>query len=105
MGVLSGGAGGWREAVGRWSAGKARHKTDGMPDSNTEYFFYQTLVGAWPLSAERASAYMLKAAREAKTRTSWTAPVEHFERALETFVRSVLEDGELVRDLEAFAGP
>ena len=28
-----------------------------MPDRNTEYLLYQTLVGAWPISAERLLAY------------------------------------------------
>ena len=41
-------------------------KTNGFPDRNTEYFLYQTLIGAWPISKERLLAYMEKATREAK---------------------------------------
>jgi (1->4)-alpha-D-glucan 1-alpha-D-glucosylmutase len=51
------------------------------PDSNDEYLFYQTLIGAWPADhmgasemgsfRERIAAYMLKATREAKVHTSW----------------------------------
>ena len=43
-----------------------------MPDRNAEYLLYQILLGAWPIDAERATAYLLKAAREAKAHTSWT---------------------------------
>ena len=44
-----------------------RHfKTGGFPDRNTEYFLYQTLIGAWPIERDRMTAYMEKAVREAK---------------------------------------
>jgi (1->4)-alpha-D-glucan 1-alpha-D-glucosylmutase len=72
------------------------------PDRNTEYLFYQTLIGAWPLSIERAQEYMLKAVREAKQRTSWTQQNAEFEEALAKFVAAVLGDGEFVTDLERF---
>jgi len=32
--------------------------------------FSTTLIGAWPIDAERLKAYMVKATREAKQRTS-----------------------------------
>ena len=44
------------------------------PDRNTEWLLYQTLVGAWPISAERVIAYLDKATREAKIHTSWIDP-------------------------------
>ena len=53
---------------------------------------WQTLVGAWPLSADRAVAYVEKATREAKDRTSWTEPVPEFDEAVAAFVRGVLGD-------------
>src|SRR5262249_43603511 len=40
----------WESAVGRWSAMNERYRRGGPPDRNAEYLFYQTLVGAWPLS-------------------------------------------------------
>jgi (1->4)-alpha-D-glucan 1-alpha-D-glucosylmutase len=96
----------WAEVVRRWSAHNARHRTAvGLPDANVEYLFYQTLVGAWPLPVERALAYMVKAAREAKARTSWTAPAEDYEAALEAFVREALADAEFERSLAAFVEP
>ena len=48
----------------------------GLTDRNAEYLLYQILVGAWPIDVDRATAYMLKATREAKAHTAWTAPNE-----------------------------
>jgi (1->4)-alpha-D-glucan 1-alpha-D-glucosylmutase len=74
----------------------------GDPDRNTEYLLYQTLVGAWPITVERAQEYMLKAVREAKQRTSWTANNAEFEDALGKFIEAVLGHQEFVTDLERF---
>jgi len=95
----------WRDAVRRWSRinRSRKREVDGQqaPSRNDEYHFYQTLVGTWPLTEpdpagaaayrERIEAYMLKAAREAKQRTSWTETDAPYEEALLQFVRSVLE--------------
>ena len=62
----------WSSAVARWSAMNERYRSKGSPGRNMEYHFYQTAVGAWPLTLERARAYMEKASCEAKTRTTWT---------------------------------
>src|SRR5678816_4794154 len=78
------------------------HRTDGLPDRNTEYFFYQTLVGAWPVCAERLTAYMEKACREAKTHTSWTAPDSSYEDAVRSFVGRCLTDRDLMQDVRRF---
>jgi (1->4)-alpha-D-glucan 1-alpha-D-glucosylmutase len=79
------------------------------PDTNTEYLIYQTLVAIWPAPrpgrraddlpdrAWRSSArtrlvrYALKAAREAKIRTSWVEPSAEYENALNEFVGAILE--------------
>jgi (1->4)-alpha-D-glucan 1-alpha-D-glucosylmutase len=95
----------WAEAVRRWLARNERHRTDDRPDPNTEYLLYQTLVGAWPLSIERAVATMEKAAREAKAFTSWTRVDEGWEAALRRFVEGALADAEFTADLEAFVAP
>jgi len=59
----------WCEAVRRWAAMNERHRHNGLPDRNIEYFYYQTLAGAWPLSGERALACMEKASCEAGQHT------------------------------------
>jgi (1->4)-alpha-D-glucan 1-alpha-D-glucosylmutase len=95
----------WGAAARRWMARNEVHKRDGMPDRDMEYLLYQTLVGAWPLTRERALAYAGKAAREAKTHTSWLDPDAAYEAALAHFVASLLDDGGFAEELRAFVEP
>jgi (1->4)-alpha-D-glucan 1-alpha-D-glucosylmutase len=95
----------WAEAVRRWFAHNARHRSGGVPDANTEYLLYQTLVGAWPLDVERAIATMEKAAREAKAHTSWTRPDPVWEAALRSFITAIAADDEFQRDLAELVAP
>jgi (1->4)-alpha-D-glucan 1-alpha-D-glucosylmutase len=76
----------WERQARRWSA-----MTGGFQDANMEFHIYQTLVGAWPIDRERLTQYLTKAAREAKTHTSWIAPNEEYERSLLAFASSLLE--------------
>ncbi len=103
--LLSEMAGSWAEAVDRWAALNARHRRDGMPDPNDEYLFYQTLVGAWPIDAMRMTAYMHKAAREAKVRTSWQDPQSTYEEQLQEFVVGAMGDEAFKADVHAFVAP
>jgi (1->4)-alpha-D-glucan 1-alpha-D-glucosylmutase len=90
----------WERAVERWSARSERYR-ENIPRT-TEYLFYQTLVGAHPLSAERAWQYMQKAIREAKQQTSWITPDEAFEANVEKFVNGMIGDHELMDDVGRF---
>jgi len=96
---------GWREAVDLWAAINEPRRHHGMLDRNTEYLLYQTLVGAWPISEERAVAYMEKAVREAKVHTSWIAPEPAYEGAVREFVCESLRDPEFVAALREFLPP
>ena len=86
----------WRAAVLRWHKLNRRHRVtvDGRPapSPNEEYLLYPTLVGAWPVDAERVRAYMLKTAREAKENTSWTHANPRWDEALVQFVDTVLDE-------------
>ncbi len=87
----------WALAVGDW----LQTKPEAIRAADA-YLLYQTIVGAWPdglipadasglaAFAERLDAYLVKAAREAKDRTSWTAPVAVFETALGAYARQCL---------------
>ncbi|HZP04993.1 MAG TPA: malto-oligosyltrehalose synthase [Terracidiphilus sp.] len=90
----------WKSALIRWSRRNAQFKTGKYPDPNTEYFLYQTLIGAWPISKERLIAYMEKATREAKQKTSWTLQNNEFEDALRQFIERILDASEFVAELE-----
>ncbi|HEV3472204.1 MAG TPA: malto-oligosyltrehalose synthase, partial [Actinomycetota bacterium] len=95
----------WADAIGRWRALNRRHLRDGLPDPNAEYALYQTLVGAWPLSVERAQTYMAKATKEAKVHTSWVAPDTRYDGALVDFIAAILDDAEFTDDLQRFVAP
>ena len=105
IGLLSEIPGRWAEAVRRWFSMNERHRRNGLPDRNAEYLLYQTLVGAWPIGAERVLAYVQKASREAKAHTSWTRPDERYDDALAGFVTGVLENAGFLADLERFVAP
>ena len=92
----------WVATVNRWSLRAQRYRTGPGPDPATEQMIWQTLVGAWPISADRVAAYLTKATREAKAHTTWLAPDEVYEAAVEGFVRGVLADQELADDVAAF---
>ncbi len=95
----------WRSAVERWTKINEKHKTEELPDRNTEYFLYQTLVGVWPISRDRLLPYMEKASREAKQQTSWHAPNERFETATRRFIQAIYEDAAFIADFEKFVQP
>ncbi|HEX7104394.1 MAG TPA: malto-oligosyltrehalose synthase [Acidothermaceae bacterium] len=89
----------WEAAVSRWMPIGEKL---GCPDPRTGYFFWQTLVGAWPLDAERATRYLEKATREAKLSTSWQSPDERYDRAAREFVAAVFADDGLLADVGLF---
>ena len=95
----------WIGLFERWQARHQGLKRDGAPDGLDEWFIYQTLYGAWPLSDERARAYFEKAIREAKRHGGWTDPDTDYEAALRDFVETLIdgaEGGPFRADLEAF---
>jgi (1->4)-alpha-D-glucan 1-alpha-D-glucosylmutase len=108
----------WRKAVNRWARLNRRHHREvagqPAPSRNDEYFFYQTLVGVWPLEsadgkdldelAARLAAYMEKATREAKVHTSWVNPDVEYDAAVREFVAAVLDDHPRNRFLAEFRG-
>jgi (1->4)-alpha-D-glucan 1-alpha-D-glucosylmutase len=110
----------WSRSVGRWARMNAVLRVGRPPAPSTvdEFLFYQTVIGTLPpvwlyggeiddaalaAYADRVVVYALKAAREAKLRTSWTDRHADYEDALETFIRSTLmRDTPFFRDALAF---
>ncbi|MDQ2773310.1 MAG: malto-oligosyltrehalose synthase [Acidobacteriota bacterium] len=92
----------WKQAIERWSEMNAKHKKKTCPDRNTEYFLYQTMLGAWPIDTGRLLPYMEKACREGKQHTNWLAPNEEFESATREFIEGIYKDEEFLNDFEAF---
>jgi (1->4)-alpha-D-glucan 1-alpha-D-glucosylmutase len=99
----------WARQVRRWSKMNAHLRRDGIPHPNEELLLYQTLIGMWPLNEENLPAvrerlrqYLEKAAREAKTHTSWIAPNAAYEEALLTFGDAVLSHADFCEDFIRF---
>ncbi|MFC7589238.1 hypothetical protein ACFQYP_40330 [Nonomuraea antimicrobica] len=59
-------------------------------DPHLDYLAWQNLMAAWPISAERFADHLLKAAREAKTATSWVNPDPSYERRLRAFAEAAV---------------
>lgn len=91
--------------------------TEVVPARTDQYLLLQTIAGTWPLEMrapdypghreyrERIIAYMRKATREAKLHTSWTAPQEEYENALERLITTLLSPDRsptIMRMLEEF---
>ena len=96
----------WRDAVVRLRRASAAHRTgDDRPTDADAYLFVQTIVGAWPIDADRAAAYLEKASREAKLHTSWIDPNPAYDVALARFVHAVLADPAFVDLVEATVAP
>ncbi|HEX9969989.1 MAG TPA: malto-oligosyltrehalose synthase, partial [Acidimicrobiales bacterium] len=96
------------EIPDEWAAFATRWvRTDGSTpvDANAQYLLLQVLVGAWPLEADRAVAYMEKASKEAKEHTSWVDPDPDYDEALAAHVRELLADAAFQGELAAFVQP
>ena len=99
----------WERQVRRWSKMNAPHRANGTPDPNAELLIYETLIGMWPLDDEelpsvrdRLKQYLEKAAREAKTHTSWIAPNPAYEESLLAFADALLSDSVFCEELVRF---
>ncbi|MFJ2582640.1 malto-oligosyltrehalose synthase [Kitasatospora aureofaciens] len=74
----------WAAEAAAWSAAAGPGG-----DRDGDWLLWHTLVAAWPIDPDRLVAALLKAAREAKVHTSWTAPDARFEHALADRARAV----------------
>jgi (1->4)-alpha-D-glucan 1-alpha-D-glucosylmutase len=104
----------WERRLKRWSrlnrSKKEVHRGQEVPDTNDEYFLYQTLAGAWPLSGAdrtgfigRLKEYLIKAVREAKVHTEWLKPDLTYEDAYVRFVEAILDSGgEFISELQSW---
>jgi (1->4)-alpha-D-glucan 1-alpha-D-glucosylmutase len=86
----------WADLVRGWLS---RHP---LPDRPLAHLVWQNLVGAWPLSRERAHGYAEKAAREAGLSTTWTDVDEAFEAQLHALVDAAYDDPATTGEVEAF---
>ena len=91
----------WESNIKRWSKINKIHKFNSgeeIPDSNDEYFFYQSLIGAYPFNdneydtfVKRMCEYMLKSVKEAEAHTAWIKADTEYEVNLMNFINKVLD--------------
>ncbi len=84
--ALAGGAEHWVRVLDEWVA------TAAFPDIDVpmQWLALQTAATTPELSANRLDAFLVKAAREADWRTSWTNPDDEYERRLGALAHDVL---------------
>ena len=93
----------WQREVKKWTRVNAPLKRDGAPDANEELMIYQTLVGIWPLDdPDRIRVFLEKAAREAKTHSSWLEPNTAYEKALQDFATAVVGHEPFLESFQRF---
>jgi (1->4)-alpha-D-glucan 1-alpha-D-glucosylmutase len=110
----------WEAAARAWAAlnrpakaGEAALSASRAPDADDEYLFYQALLGAWDFARQdpeslallrsRLQAYLLKAGREAKLKSSWIAPNAEYEKAVSEFVARAFENPAFLDAFRPFA--
>ncbi|MGI0070666.1 MAG: malto-oligosyltrehalose synthase [Thermoplasmata archaeon] len=91
----------WGESARRWARGapRAGGKPVPAPDAGDAYRLFQTLVASAParhrfspVALRRLTAHTVKAAREAKRRTSWTRPNRRYESRIARYLEFLFED-------------
>jgi (1->4)-alpha-D-glucan 1-alpha-D-glucosylmutase len=87
----------WEATVSSW-----RDAAGSCDDPATEWLFWQSLVGAWPINLDRMLAYIVKATREAKLQTSWSDQNVEYESRVAAYVRSVMTNDAVMVSVEQF---
>ncbi len=82
------------EDPAEWEA-IVRARVGGWHDPSEAYLILQTVVGAWPLTAERLELYLEKALREAKVHTTWIDQDHEWEAGAKAWAVGLLADEEL----------
>jgi (1->4)-alpha-D-glucan 1-alpha-D-glucosylmutase len=112
LAVLSERSAWYAEQVPLWrTLARPLRDDDQMPSAGDELILYQAILGSWPLElrsddqpaledyAKRLWQWQQKALREAKLQSSWSAPNEPYEKAMQLFIERLLlsPEGELLR--------
>ena len=87
----------WEWCLKRWARW---NPTEIAP--NEQILIYQSMLGAWPIEADRLKQYVTKALREGKTHSSWIDVNEDYERRALSFVDSLYANEKFLKDLTRF---
>lgn len=89
----------WMRHFKRWTR---MHPRESAPDLNEQFMIYQTMLGAWPISAERLKQFVTKALREAKTHSSWIDINAEYESEVMDFIDQLLASAAFLRAFGRF---
>jgi (1->4)-alpha-D-glucan 1-alpha-D-glucosylmutase len=91
----------WKALVSQWPRSNL--------SLNDIYFIYQSVIAGFPpdgvvtpLFIERLQQYFLKAVREAKVDSAWSAPNEAYEKAGTSFIQQILTDVVFLNSISSF---
>lgn len=79
------------EHLARWFAITENLVGPEGPSDLERWYVFQTLIGSWPITADRLGEHLRKAAREAGLRTDWIHPDRAHEDALLSFAVGLLD--------------
>jgi len=92
------------EAPEQWGAFLARRRArHPLGDGAFENVLWESIVGSWPREREVLHGYAVKAAREAGTSTTWSAPDPDFENGMHALIDALYDDPEVAADVDAMA--
>jgi (1->4)-alpha-D-glucan 1-alpha-D-glucosylmutase len=89
----------WASCLRRWVR---LNPGDSVPAPNEQVLLFQSMLGAWPIEADRLKQYLTKALREGKTHTSWINTDEDYERGVLGFVDSLYANEAFLKDFGRF---
>ncbi len=91
LAAVAGDAEAWQRCSDAFAAAAAQRGVD----APTAHLVWQTLAGVGPAEEERISAYLTKAMRESKQRTSWLDPDPEYEARVLALAADAARGGEL----------
>jgi (1->4)-alpha-D-glucan 1-alpha-D-glucosylmutase len=87
--ALAGDGASWTRIANLAAGAAVRHGVD----APTGHLVWQTIAGTPGLTADRLDAYLTKALREGKQRTSWLHPDDDYEQRVQALGREILAGG------------
>jgi (1->4)-alpha-D-glucan 1-alpha-D-glucosylmutase len=87
----------WERCLKRWAGWNPSELAP-----NEQILIYQSMLGAWPIEADRLKQYVTKALREGKTHSSWINVNEDYEQRALSFVDSLYANEKFLKDFARF---
>jgi (1->4)-alpha-D-glucan 1-alpha-D-glucosylmutase len=87
----------WQRCLRHWTR---MNPAKEAPDASEQILIYQSMLGAWPIEADRLKQYLTKALREGKQHTSWIDTNSDYEQRVHSFIDSLYSNRSFLKDFE-----